>query len=103
MEFCIVFNFGLFSMGRIGTVPGIEGVEGTSTGYNVRVTTFSYNGLAIKYTSTWFLYVSVRVNLSVWRAGHDRVRVSSQDAVETVYAPLSKMSFDQIALLVALR
>ncbi len=33
--------------------------------------------------------VRERVNLSVWRAGHDRIRVSNQDVVETVYTPIS--------------
>jgi hypothetical protein len=33
--------------------------------------------------------VRVRVNASVGSAGHDRVRVSNQDVVETGYAPSS--------------
>ncbi len=31
-------------------------------------------------------------NSSVWRTGHDRVRVSNQDVVELGYTPSSKMS-----------
>ena len=33
--------------------------------------------------------VRVRVNLNVRRVGHDRVRVSNQDVVETGYTPSS--------------